>query len=42
MRMIRMIGLLVAMTLASTWVLTPAFACPKGYIACGGACCPTR
>jgi hypothetical protein len=42
MRVIRMIGLLVAMTLASTFAMTPAFACPKGYVPCGGACCPTH
>jgi hypothetical protein len=37
-----MIGLLVAMSLASGFAITPAFACPRGYVACGGACCPTR
>jgi len=42
MRMIRTIGLFVAVTLASTYAMTPAFACPRGYAPCGGVCCPTR
>lgn len=37
-----MIGLLVAMSLVSGFASTPAFACPRGYVPCGGACCPTR
>ena len=42
MRMIRMIGFLLAVALASSIAMTPAFACPRGYAPCGGACCPTR
>jgi hypothetical protein len=31
MRMIRMIGFLLAVALASSIAMTPAFACPRGY-----------
>jgi hypothetical protein len=41
MRTIRIIGMIAAM-LASATVVTPASACPAGYIQCGGACCPGR
>jgi hypothetical protein len=41
MRVIRMFGLIVAL-LAATAVVTPASACPAGYVACGPACCPHR
>jgi hypothetical protein len=42
MRVIRIIGLLVAVSLVSASAMTPAFACPRGYAPCGGGCCPTR
>jgi hypothetical protein len=41
MRTIRIIGMIAAM-LATATVVTPASACPAGYIQCGGACCPGR
>jgi hypothetical protein len=41
MRMIRIIGIIAAM-LATANVVTPASACPAGYVQCGGACCPGK
>jgi hypothetical protein len=41
MRTIRIIAMIAAM-LATATVVTPASACPAGYIQCGGACCPGR
>jgi hypothetical protein len=39
MRVIRILGILAAM-MATTTIVTPVFACPSGYVQCGGACCP--
>jgi|HubBroStandDraft_4_1064222.scaffolds.fasta_scaffold28828_1 hypothetical protein len=41
MRTIRILGTLAAMLTAIASV-TPASACPNGYVQCGGACCPAR
>jgi hypothetical protein len=41
MRTIRILGILAAM-LATIANVSPASACPSGYVQCGGACCPAR
>jgi hypothetical protein len=41
MRAIRILGLIAAMW-ATAAIVTPASACPAGYVQCGGACCPGR
>jgi hypothetical protein len=41
MRTIRILGALATM-LAAIVSVTPASACPSGYVQCGGACCPAR
>jgi hypothetical protein len=41
MRVIRMFGMIAAL-LATAALVTPASACPAGYVACGPACCPHR
>jgi hypothetical protein len=38
MATIRILGLIAAMMSAA--FAAPAYACPGGYVACGGACCP--
>jgi hypothetical protein len=42
MRIIKVVGLFAALLLAMNCIVTPALACPKGYVRCGGACCPTH
>ena len=42
MRIIKVVGLFSALLLAMNSIVSPALACPKGYVRCGGACCPTH
>jgi hypothetical protein len=39
MATLQVISFLAAL-MSATMVLAPAYACPSGYVACGGACCP--
>jgi hypothetical protein len=39
MTTLRILGFL-AMLMSATVALAPAYACPAGYVSCGGACCP--
>lgn len=39
MRIVRALGL-IAIMLATTGIVTSAYACPPGYRQCGPACCP--
>jgi hypothetical protein len=42
MRTLKALGVLAALLLATTSLATSVSACPAGYVACGGACCPKR
>jgi hypothetical protein len=42
MRTLKALGILMVATLATTSLVTSVSACPAGYVACGGACCPRR
>lgn len=39
MATLQVLGFLATL-MSATMALAPAYACPGGYVSCGGACCP--